>query len=158
MFASMLTYPHEVLRTRLQMQPRIVGSVASTPSASPANGGLEGKISQESGKRSMHTQSERGAGQFSRRRKLASHVHHRQISGMGNIAGQSGSRYTGVFQACATIAKEEGLRGFYKGMGVNLIRTVPSSALTILTYEIMMQHLTNTDHEQEELNDHKDER
>lgn len=50
---------------------------------------------------------------------------------MGNV--NSVSRYTGVLQACATIFREEGIRGFYKGMGVNLIRTVPSSALTILT-------------------------
>jgi solute carrier family 25 folate transporter 32 len=43
-----------------------------------------------------------------------------------------------------TIFREEGLRGFYNGMGVNLVRTVPSSALTILTYEVMMQHLTSS--------------
>jgi hypothetical protein len=32
------------------------------------------------------------------------------------------------------IVQNEGLAGLYHGMGVNLIRTVPSSALTILTY------------------------
>jgi solute carrier family 25 folate transporter 32 len=54
-------------------------------------------------------------------------------------------RYTGVLQACRTIARDEGVRGFYKGMAVNLVRTVPSSALTILTYELIMQHLAQRD-------------
>lgn len=58
-------------------------------------------------------------------------VARRTISHMANMG--VGGRYTGVLQACATIAREEGVRGFYRGMGVNLIRTVPSSALTILT-------------------------
>ncbi|ETS62730.1 hypothetical protein PaG_02468 [Moesziomyces aphidis] len=80
MIASVTTYPHEVLRTRLQMQPR-----------------------------------------------------------------GEGRTYSGVWQACKTIARDEGVRGFYKGMTVNLVRTVPSSALTILTYELIMQHLTHPD-------------
>lgn len=86
MIASVTTYPHEVLRTRLQMQPK-----TNPPISHP--------------------------------------------------------RYTGVIQACKTIAKQEGLRGFYKGMAVNLVRTVPSSALTILTYELIMQHLSQLEHQ-----------
>lgn len=69
MLASITTYPHEVLRTRLQMIP---------------------------------------------------HTPHRT--------------YSGFIQAIGVIARHEGIRGFYKGMGVNLIRTVPNSGLTILTY------------------------
>lgn len=92
MIASVTTYPHEVLRTRLQMQPR------NKPQLIPSEG--------------------RG-------------------------------RYAGVVQATKTIAREEGLRGFYKGMTVNLVRTVPSSALTILTYELIMQHLAQLDHQQD---------
>lgn len=38
-----------------------------------------------------------------------------------------------------TIAAESGFQGFYRGLGVNLIRTVPSSAMTILTY-VALQH------------------
>lgn len=76
MLASIATYPHEVLRTRLQMIP------------------------------------------------------------------QTGhARYTGLFQSISVIFQREGIRGFYKGMGVNLIRTVPNSGLTLLTYEVIMGHL-----------------
>jgi len=44
------------------------------------------------------------------------------------------------------VAMTDGLPGFYRGMGVNLIRTVPNSALTILTYELIMRRLTHLTH------------
>ncbi|WFD01164.1 hypothetical protein MYAM1_003925 [Malassezia yamatoensis] len=76
MLASIATYPHEVLRTRLQMVP----------------------------------QSDR-------------------------------THYTGFLRAVKYIYRHEGAKGFYRGMGVNLIRTVPNSGLTLLTYEMIMRHL-----------------
>ncbi|WFD45055.1 hypothetical protein MPSI1_003732 [Malassezia psittaci] len=76
MLASIATYPHEVLRTRLQMVP----------------------------------QSDR-------------------------------TQYTGLIRAVKYIYHHEGPKGFYRGMGVNLIRTVPNSGLTLLTYEMIMRHL-----------------
>ncbi|KAM0753541.1 mitochondrial carrier [Meredithblackwellia eburnea MCA 4105] len=79
MVASVATYPHEVLRTRLQIQK--LNSANTT----------------------------------------------------------SGGSYEGVTSTFRRILMEEGYTGFYRGMGVNLIRTVPSSALTILTYEILMR-------------------
>ncbi|CAG8444865.1 5544_t:CDS:10 [Acaulospora morrowiae] len=50
-------------------------------------------------------------------------------------------KYQGVFHAVKVIEKEEGWTAFYKGMSTNLLRTVPASALTILTYEILVRRL-----------------
>ena len=75
MAASLATYPHEVVRTRLQNQTRLP------------------------------------------------------------------HKYHGMMHACRVIFREEGWSAFYKGMSTNLIRTVPASALTILTYEVLVRRL-----------------
>ncbi|KAI8365404.1 mitochondrial carrier domain-containing protein [Radiomyces spectabilis] len=50
-------------------------------------------------------------------------------------------KYRGICHGLAVIGKEEGFRGFYKGLPTNLMRTVPSSAMTILTYELLVRKL-----------------
>lgn len=50
-------------------------------------------------------------------------------------------KYKGILHAIRVISKEEGFRGFYKGLPTNLVRTVPSSAMTILTYEVVVKKL-----------------
>ncbi|SCV68152.1 BQ2448_273 [Microbotryum intermedium] len=85
MIASVATYPHEVLRTRLQIQKNI-----RTPAPVPI------PISNE------------GATPIAR-------------------------TYEGVTALFKRILRTEGPSGLYRGMGVNLLRTVPSSAMTILT-------------------------
>ncbi|KZV98866.1 mitochondrial carrier [Exidia glandulosa HHB12029] len=86
MVASVATYPHEVVRTRLQIQKRPLVAPTSVP---------------------------------------------------------AGEMYRGVLQTAGTVIREEGLRGLYKGLSVNLFRTVPNSAVTMLTYELMMRQLAN---------------
>ncbi|KAJ1979052.1 hypothetical protein H4R35_001667 [Dimargaris xerosporica] len=50
-------------------------------------------------------------------------------------------RYSGIGHAIQTIYTEEGWLAFYKGLGTNLLRTVPASAVTLLTYELLVRYL-----------------
>ncbi|KAJ7069967.1 mitochondrial NAD transporter [Mycena amicta] len=85
MTASVVTYPHEVVRTRLQTQRR--------PLAESSDGLL--------------IQLERG----------------------------------GIVRTTQRLVQTEGWKSLYKGLSVNLIRTVPNSAVTMLSYELLMRHL-----------------
>eukprot|EP00586_Coscinodiscus_wailesii_P019080 CAMPEP_0172517844 /NCGR_PEP_ID=MMETSP1066-20121228/288360_1 /TAXON_ID=671091 /ORGANISM="Coscinodiscus wailesii, Strain CCMP2513" /LENGTH=313 /DNA_ID=CAMNT_0013300029 /DNA_START=366 /DNA_END=1307 /DNA_ORIENTATION=+ len=46
-------------------------------------------------------------------------------------------KYNGMWQAIGLIAKEEGRRGLYAGMGMHLLKVVPNSAIMFLTYEVV---------------------
>ncbi|KAJ3733323.1 mitochondrial NAD transporter [Lentinula guzmanii] len=89
MTASVTTYPHEVVRTRLQTQ----------------------------------------------RRPLAD-----DLSSDGMIKRHTGR---GVIQTTQRLIRKEGWTSLYKGLSINLLRTVPNSAVTMLTYELLMRHLSS---------------
>lgn len=88
MTASVATYPHEVVRTRLQTQRRPLLNESSS-------------------------------------------------DGMIKARPPAGIIYT-----TKRLIQKEGWRALYKGLSVNLIRTVPNSAVTMLTYELLMRYLT----------------
>jgi solute carrier family 25 folate transporter 32 len=95
--AGSLTYPHEVIRTRLHTQRRPI------PGA-----------------------------EF--------------LEGLGGRGFKSGSmllhpKYQGVFDTCRVILREEGWRAFYKGMGVNVARSIPAATVTMMSYECVMGFL-----------------
>jgi len=82
MTASVATYPHEVVRTRLQAQRRLL-----LPTGGPPR------------------------------------------------------KRSGIVRTTRKIIHFEGWRGLYRGLSVNLFRTVPNSAVTMLTYELLMRQL-----------------
>jgi hypothetical protein len=86
LFASAITYPSQVVRSRIQ-QRTTAGAAAETSAATSASG-----------------------------------------SGWA-------PRYTGYFQSLRCVVRREGVRGLYKGMVPNVLRTLPSSGVTFLVYE-----------------------
>ncbi|EGV59961.1 hypothetical protein PSN45_002316 [Yamadazyma tenuis] len=76
--ASTITYPHEILRTRLQVQ---------------------------------------------------------------DVSSENPRKKQPLKQIIQTIYAKEGLRGFYAGYGINLVRTLPASAVTLVSFEYFKTYL-----------------
>jgi len=53
----------------------------------------------------------------------------------------SNPKYRSLRDAIRTIWKEEGAKGFYRGLVTNICRVIPASAVTFLTYELTLQKL-----------------
>ena len=51
-------------------------------------------------------------------------------------------KYTGMWQTIGTVAKEEGAKNLYSGMGVHLLKVVPNSAIMFLTYAVVNSYLS----------------
>lgn len=50
-------------------------------------------------------------------------------------------KYTGFLNTLNIIAKEEGIRGLYGGMGLHLLRSVPNAAVMFVTFELVSNFL-----------------
>ena len=61
--------------------------------------------------------------------------------------GREAKKTNGTLHIAKKIVTREGWRGLYKGLSVNLIRTVPNSAVTMLTYvfKLTIYHAPVTD-------------
>jgi solute carrier family 25 folate transporter 32 len=46
----------------------------------------------------------------------------------------------GFVQTCRTIYTQEGMVGFYAGLPVSLIRVIPNTCITFLTYELILRY------------------
>lgn len=53
-------------------------------------------------------------------------------------------KYTGLLQACVTIAREEGVVSLWKGITPRLLRIVPGQAITFMVYESCKNFLTHS--------------
>lgn len=59
------------------------------------------------------------------------------IKQAGSLAADSQPSYSTIRQVLARTYRNEGFRGFYKGLGTNLVRIAPGASLTLLVYERM---------------------
>ncbi|KAI9657535.1 MAG: hypothetical protein M1831_004151 [Alyxoria varia] len=110
--ATTATYPHEVLRTRLQTQQRR-RAVLEHQRNSMRDPSAVGHITSRAGETSSSSASSQKPAEI--------------------------PRYTGILATCRTILREEGWRAFYYGMGTNLVRAVPAAMTTMLTFETVKQ-------------------
>lgn len=56
---------------------------------------------------------------------------------------EEGSRYKSFFQTLALVYQEEGVRGLYRGLYIQLLRQIPNTAIMMATYEAVVYLLTN---------------
>jgi len=115
MIASIVTYPHEVVRTRLQIQRRPIFLTSSSSSPQPP---LRPSPYSHAPPTSSMSQDRQPPPPQSQQRP-----------------------YRGMIRTTMKIVRDEGWKGLYKGLSINLVRTVPNSAVTLLTYELLMRQL-----------------
>lgn len=51
-------------------------------------------------------------------------------------------KYRGIADAVLTIAREEGAAGFYRGLRANILRVIPASCVTFVTYEALLKRFS----------------
>ncbi|WWC72617.1 uncharacterized protein I206_106579 [Kwoniella pini CBS 10737] len=173
MVASLCTYPHEVLRTRLQIRkssnttslsdpepirqgggktklhPQSIPTPAMTPSPSPL-------IATSNPTRRFELYSPLVTGNqppHSTNPHLADPTVNRPIPNpLPKIEPKPPwykqfthkPRPGGAIDTFLAIKMQDGWKGFYRGLSVNLVRTVPNSAVTMLTYELIMRRLSHS--------------
>ena len=51
---------------------------------------------------------------------------------------EEGTKYKSFFQTLFLVAKEDGYRGLYRGLGTQLVRQIPNTAIMMATYELVV--------------------
>ncbi|WVO17495.1 hypothetical protein L204_105188 [Cryptococcus depauperatus] len=144
MVASLATYPHEVLRTRLQIRKSSGATATSSVNASqasyrpfPVPSVLASPPLADVYSPPLNTSTQTLIAP-PRSQSLP------RITGSKRPGWQlwHKPKEGGIIETFITIRKQDGWRGFYRGLSINLVRTVPSSAVTMLTYELIMRRLS----------------
>ncbi|WVQ85796.1 hypothetical protein IAT38_007964 [Cryptococcus sp. DSM 104549] len=174
MVASLATYPHEVLRTRIQIRKsaRPSSSTAPPPTHLATSATAPGKASLPQGLAGRPVPPPNTAPLFIPSPIIAAGI----PSGIPPLSANPvpdpspaslarsapapsldlprisapkppwqfwhSPKEGGVVDTFLSIKRQDGWRGFYRGLSINLVRTVPSSAVTFLTYELIMRRLS----------------
>lgn len=77
------------------------------------------------------------------RSRLQDAGHARRLNQQSSSPNSNFREYKNVRDAVSTIAREEGLRGFYRGIVPALLRTVPAAVLTLISYEKIKDSLSD---------------
>ena len=77
------------------------------------------------------------------RSRLQDAGHARRVHQQSSTSAANFREYKNVRDAVKTIAKDEGIRGFYRGIVPALLRTVPAAVLTLISYEKIKDLLTD---------------
>lgn len=56
---------------------------------------------------------------------------------------EEGTKYRSFFQTLILVYKEEGRPGLYRGIGTQLIRQIPNTAIMMATYELVVYLFSN---------------
>ncbi|XP_056849921.1 folate transporter 1, chloroplastic-like [Raphanus sativus] len=69
------------------------------------------------------------------------HIHFRLFEQDYRPSPNGMPRYIDSLHVIRETARFEGLRGFYKGLTANLLKTVPASSITFIVYENVLKRL-----------------
>lgn len=58
---------------------------------------------------------------------------------------EEGNKYHSFFQTLLLVYKEEGRAGLYRGIGTQLIRQIPNTAIMMATYELVVYLFSGAD-------------
>lgn len=155
--ASGITYPHEVVRARLQDQrgtpKRLLASAAAaaamvtrpkvmTEAAFEAAAGAASAVASTANAASAALQSGSGGISGSPASAAASSAVAKELQNVQMPGGRDPSMvYSGLVDCAKKIWKYEGARGLYTGFSANVCRSLPATAAMFITYERLLKFL-----------------